>query len=322
MPHERPLLPDDVFTGPVRYADAIAAGVSRHELAGSFWDAPWRGVRVWAPAAVTPSLRARTASLLLPDAGRSGAVGGWAAACLLGAGEIDGFAPDGRTPLPVPLYPTRRLRRRRGIELRLSRLGHGDIVVAGGVRVTSPLRTTYDLGRWAPSVREAVVALDQAMRCLRVGRAEVEAYAACRPGWRGAPQVREALLLVDARARSPQETRLRLVWVLDAHLPAPLSNHEVRDAHGRLLGLPDLLDPRTGLVGEYDGGQHRALAQHTRDNVREEVFEGQGLTVVRATSLDLGTRDLVRRLVDGQERARRQPRGPWTVRAPREPWLR
>ena len=55
----------------------------------------------------------------------------------------------------------------------------------------------------------------------------------------------------------------------------------VRDGDGRLLGISDLLDPATGLLGEYDGAQHREELQHALDNAREEGFEDDGLTVYR-----------------------------------------
>ena len=101
------------------------------------------------------------------------------------------------------------------------------------------------------------------------------------------PTLRRALPLVDPRAASLGESRLRLLWVLDAGLPAPAVNAAVTTIDGRLLGIADLLDPDAGLVGEYDGAVHRDLWQHTRDDAREEWLESAGLVVVRATAVDL-----------------------------------
>ena len=230
---------------------------------------------------------------------------------MLGASEIDGLADDGITRLPVLLYPVHRVRPRRGIEHSRSALTTGDVVDSGGVPVTCPVRTVFDLGRRARDLRDAVVTLDQALRCLDLGVDDVREYAAARAGWRGAGLLNQALPLVNGRARSRPESRLRLVWLLDAQLPTPQVNPEVVDGRGRLLGLPDLLDPGSGLVGEYDGSQHRELDQHLSDNVREERFERIGLTVVRATSRDLPGRLLVSRLQAGHDDARRRPRGPW-----------
>lgn len=98
---------------------------------------------------------------------------------------------------------------------------------------------------------------------------------------------------------------MRVVWIATAELPAPLVNVGVRDRTGLLLGVPDLLDEASGLVGEYDGAHHRTLQNHTADNVREERLEEHNLTVVRATALDLYVRraGLVTRLRHGYERA-------------------
>ncbi len=116
------------------------------------------------------------------------------------------------------------------------------------------------------------------------------AYIVARSGWKGVPVVRQAIDLADGRSASPQESRLRVFWMLDVGLPRPLVNWPVYDADGHLLGIADLLDVEAGLVAEYDGSEHRGLKRHTDDNAREEGFERVGLTVVRATSLDLGRR--------------------------------
>lgn len=305
-------LDDDVPTV-LTYRQALDEGLSAWELRGPLWRTPWRGVRAWNAAGVTPRLRAEAAALLLPGGGTSGAVGGWAAAHLLGGAEIDGIADDGRTRQPVTLYPMHRLRPRAGLVLRRSDLSEDDVVEVDGVRVTTPVRTAFDLGRWSSSVRDAVVNLDQVLRCLDLDLDDVITYANARPRWQGLPRLRATFPLTNPRARSRPESRLRLVWVLDAGLPEPMVNPEVRDASRALLGLPDLLDERTGLVAEYDGGQHRRLGAHTEDNAREERFERVGMTVVRATSLDQGP-PLVARLRAGHADARSRPRGAWTAR--------
>jgi hypothetical protein len=115
-------------------------------------------------------------------------------------------------------------------------------------------------------------------------------------------------------ARSPRETAFRLFWLLECGLPSPEVNATVRSGEGYLLGLGDLLDPVTGLLGEYDGSGHRAETQHALDNAREEGFEDEGLTVVRVSNPDLGRfRSRTRqRLMSGWRRAQRTPRGSWT----------
>ena len=67
-------------------------------------------------------------------------------------------------------------------------------------------------------------------------------YVAAHEGWRGVPRARQALDLPDPMARNGWESRLRMVWMLDAGLPRPRCSPPLFDLHGNLLGFPDLLD--------------------------------------------------------------------------------
>jgi hypothetical protein len=182
-----------------------------------------------------------------------------------------------------------------------------------GIPITTPVRTAFDLARHGPLVR-GVTALDVLAR----GRPEfleaVAAYVDDRPGWRGVPTAREALRLASPRSRSPRETVFRVFWVVECRLPAPEVNACIRDGTGFLLGMGDLLDVTSGLLGEYDGAGHRQEAQHAADNAREEGLEEGGLTVVRVSNIDLeGHRVRTRqRLLTGRRRALRASRGDWT----------
>ena len=76
-----------------------------------------------------------------------------------------------------------------------------------------------------------------------VSVAQMRAYVAQRPAWAGVGQVRRALPLASEHSRSPNETRLRLLWV-DAGLPTPLVN-QVYDRDGRLLGIAPTCSTRS-----------------------------------------------------------------------------
>ena len=109
------------------------------------------------------------------------------------------------------------------------------------------------------------------------------------------------------------------MWTLDAGLPRPLVNQPVFDRRGRLLGYPDLLDVEAGLVGEYDGEDHRRSLRHSHDVGREALFRRHGLEVTRATSWDLRDRaDLCDRIRDARARCRPLPldRRSWTLTPP------
>jgi len=190
--------------------------------------------------------------------------------------------------------------------------------------VTTPVRTAYDGARLAPSLTEATVFVDMMLASGLTTETELAVYLADhRPAWKGVGQARNALRFADGATRSPQETRLRMLWMINAALPRPLVNPPIFGWDGSLLGLADLLDPDAGTVGEYDGDQHRELNQHPRDNVREEAFEEHGLVVTRVTSLDLRNREataarLARAWFRGESRDRSKDR--WTLVQPN--WYR
>ncbi len=251
-----------------------------------------------------PEQRIIVASVRLPT---TGAVTGWAACRLYGGTFFDGLEPDGRTPQPVPLAigPGGNIRADDQVRLSRDRLPAADVIVRHGVRVTVSVRAVFDAVRHARDEREATVALDMAVAALITSVQRVGAYAATHPGVTGADLVRAALILSREGSRSPNETRLRLVWELDARLPRPEVNCPVLDRHGTLLGIADLLDVEAGLAVEFDGAEHRLVGRHSRDVAKDEAFRGHGLEVTRVTGQDLRDRQLVvRRLLAARKRAR------------------
>jgi hypothetical protein len=134
-----------------------------------------------------------------------------------------------------------------------------------GVPATVPSRALFDEMRRTGDWRDAVVAMDMAAAAELVSvRQMVELHARHRR-WRRASVVRRALALASEHSRSPAESRLRLVWRVDAGLPEPLVNRELFDLEGRLVCVADLLDPVAGLVVEYDGAEHRKARRHSKD---------------------------------------------------------
>lgn len=297
-------IPPRLLAGAHSSRRLAAAGIGPGELRGALWDQVLPGR--WTFAATDPRhprQRALVAAAVVPA---DGAVGGWAAAYLLGARSLDGSTPDADVDLPVLVCMQRRSQRPwwSGIRPFRSDLEADDVVIADGARVTSPVRTAFDLARLAPRLTEAVVALDAMAAEIGVDLRAVEAYARARPRWRGRPLARTALGLADCRSRSPQESRLRMLWVLDAGLPRPQPNQAVHDRRGQLLGEVDLFDVDSGLVAEYDGAHHADADQRAVDNARHEALERHGLQVVRVAASDLTRyrRRTVMRLRDAHER--------------------
>lgn len=238
------------------------------------------------------------------------AVSGWGGLWLAGAAYFDGLAPDGVTQLPLVVALGTGAGRRPSPCVRLSYepLDAGDIVVIQGVRVTTPYRALYDEVRSSTGWREAVVAMDMAAAAGVVRLTELATYARARRRWRRSRRVLAALPHTSARSMSPNETRLRLVWTVDAGLPSPLVNQDVFDRSGRFVCRADLLDPVAGLVGEYDGAEHRTASRHARDVAREERCRELGLEYVKVTALDmLEPTRVVTRILATRSRARFDP---------------
>ena len=131
----------------------------------------------------------------------------------------------------------------------------------------------------------------------------MRAYLATRHSWNGGPLVADALELADERSRSPSETRMRLIWILDAGLPRPVCNRAVFSLTGELLGVPDLLDVEAGVVGEYDGADHLADNRRSRDLGREGLFRNHGLEYFTLVAGDMHDVD---RVVDRMQSTRRR----------------
>lgn len=280
-------------------------GPTRSLARGPGWRRTSPGLYV--PATVSDSL---VEQRILEEGARLGDVGaltGWAALRWQGAAYFTGLDWVVGEPLDVPLVvgPSR-LRPAAGFVQTQEQLAPDEWHEVAGLRCTRPCRAVFDeIRRVAtPSIRDAVVAADMAVAALPVTADELRAYVALRGPWTGIERARTVVDLVVDSSRSPQETRLRLVWELDAELPRPLCNVPVYDRWGQLIGVPDLLDPVAGVGAEYDGGDHRRPARRRRDSDREAAFRRHGLELVHVVEGELADRDAVaRRLRQAHQRA-------------------
>jgi len=206
---------------------------------------------------------------------------------LLFDGAVVGGRPGDLRPVLLLGPPETRLAPRAGERLLRSRVAPHERAALDGYAITDVTRTAFDLARTSPPV-DAVVGLDR-LRALGLLCAEdLQILVRERSRWRGAGAARRALALSTDGVESPQETRMRLVW-LEAGLPAPVCNPDVLDEDGLFVARVDVLDPASGLAAEYDGAVHSGAERRSADAARQERLRALGVEVLRATSVDLAT---------------------------------
>lgn len=316
--------PEHVFL-PVGIDQTGTRGPTRGQSSGPHWRRVGRNSYVPTTADTTlPEQRILEATGRLPV---GGAVTGWAALRLAGAAYFEGRRRDGSLR-PVPLALGRPTGRRRYPEVTNSyeTLPPADVSERCGIPVTVPAAALFYELRSPPFEREAVVAADMAFAAGVTTLATMQALTVERSRWDRSPWAASALRFASERSRSPNESRLRLVWRIDAGLPEPLVNQPVFDHDGQLVCIADLLDPEAGLVVEYDGAEHREARRHTQDVARTERIRQAGLELTTITAHDLPRRALVvHRLRQARDRSLFLPesRRGWTLVEPpgwRAPW--
>jgi hypothetical protein len=164
-----------------------------------------------------------------------GALTGWAALRWRGAAYFDGVDQAGHA-LPVPLLVAGRGSRSADAQVRYSweQFPPWEREVVDGLPCAEVARALYDETRWSSTDRHAVVAVDMAIAAGLITLEGFRAYVESRPAWTGVYRARFAADHAVGDSRSPRESRLRLVWTLDADLPVPLCNQPVFSLGGHL----------------------------------------------------------------------------------------
>lgn len=150
-----------------------------------------------------------------------------------------------------------------------------------GLRFTSPAHT---LLRCAAGIGllDLTVLLDSALRC-GVSREDLHRVSGQRR--RGAPLLRRALQLTDARSESPWESLLRLLHVCAGVEVRP--QKVILDRHGDFVARADLHVVGTTVIHEYDGGVHLTREAQRHDLERGRRLVAAGWTRRGYTSVDL-----------------------------------
>ena len=192
----------EVFRG----SESVASGaISRGRLR---WNYRPIFPDVHVPSGHQGSLRTRTVGAWLWSK-RKAVITGRAAAALHGALWVNESSP-------IELF-TSNNRPPSGIITRTERIAHDEVLERRGMAVATPQRTAFDLGRFLP--RDAAVAhLDTLARATGITADNLLPLAIRYKGARGVRRFKTAIDLMDAGAQSPQETRLRLLFI-DAGFP-------------------------------------------------------------------------------------------------------
>ncbi|MGD9529043.1 hypothetical protein [Pseudonocardia sp.] len=126
----------------------------------------------------------------------------------------------------------------------------GEITCVGDVRVTTPLRTAFDLAR-SLDPDEAVVAVDRLANRHRFPPDLLLNFGARYRGRRGVARLAEVLARAERFAGSPMATRMRLL-VVAAGLPRPHVQWVVQDLAARTAFWLDLAWPCAGRAVEVN----------------------------------------------------------------------
>ncbi len=194
-----------------------------------------------------------------------------------------------------------------------------DVQLRYGLRVSSAARTWCELGG-ALSVPDLVAAGDYLIHW-RLPLSTVEELTravANYPGRRGLPTLRTALTLLDNRAESAQESRLRVILVrgglteLTANLPiTTIDGYRYR---------ADIAFPEANTIVEYQSGLHDSSESFREDMTRVSRLEADGWRVMFVNADDLrDARELVARVrrTIARDAGQKLPAAATRVRHPR-----
>jgi very-short-patch-repair endonuclease len=287
----RARIPTELTKGPFCLEEARKAGVTLSMLRGKAWRR--LGSKLYCRSGMHEDPWKLLLALRrgLPDeAAFAGATAAW----------LHGLDLHPDNPVGIVVRADSSVRTRPGLNVRRAEISAGEIVSVRGFRATSLLRTLTDLCLLWPPV-EALVAIDMAVASRLTDADSLSRHADAMSGRPGARRLR-ALAALAAPAESPMETRLR--WLLiQARLPHPEVQRDLRDGDGRFVGRADLFYPAARLVLEYDGDNHRSRL--VDDDRRQNLLLGAGFRLLRFTASDVHQRPEV---LVAQVRAALEPR--------------
>jgi very-short-patch-repair endonuclease len=272
---ERRFLPG-VFVG----SHAIAEGfITRKQLRERSYRRLVQGVYADPSLEFDHRLRCTAVALLLPP---GAVIGGQSAAAWHGADFAGAF-----DPVTVLRPPNVLWKGPREVRVHQTEVDPLDVEVRDGVPITTARRTAWDVAA-LESLGTAVAALDAMVRAETLDMHDLTTLLEGGSGRWGVAKVRRAYPLVDPRAASSPESRVRVALRMAGLVPVP--QYEVHDRMGRFIARVDLAFPGARLAIEYDGAYHFEENQIVLDDERIHRLERAGWRVIRLSSVDL--RDL------------------------------
>ncbi|MBJ7337341.1 hypothetical protein [Mycolicibacterium sp.] len=210
--------------------------------------------------------------------GRRATLVGYSAAAILGSRWIPNDAP-------VEVVHSRRPPAN-GVTIRSYELHDDEVCHVRAMACTTAARTAYDLGRRLP-LETAVIRIDALLNATSASTTSIEDIARRHPGARGVRRLQNAMTFVDAGAESPQETRLRLLFV-QSGLQRPVTQIPVSNDRGRVVRRIDMGWPEWKVGAEYDGERHWLDPEyHANDIDRLEFLAAKGWSIVRVSARQL-----------------------------------
>ena len=273
---------------------ARAAGVSRSRLRRSDLRIGFRGARSLEPVATVPAGESSPAYFArmrrelerrcrdyLPVAPPAFRFCGVTAAGLYGVPLPARLVRANTLDVAVPA-DAQRPRRAGVVGRRLTRLPPP--VLRRGMPVVPPEQLFLELAS-VLSVDELIAAGDYLVRRKYPDSSpeRLNAEVAIAKGRHGTKRARAAITAVRAGTDSPKETELRLL-IVRAGLPEPIVGHQVLDADGYFIGVPDLAYVEEKIALDYDGEVHRTDERTFLDDIeRRERFEDADWRYVRVS---------------------------------------
>jgi very-short-patch-repair endonuclease len=276
-----------IHDGPFIGSEAVSSAlVGKHQLRSEF-TAVFPDVYLHRDVEPVLAHRARAAWLW---SHREGVVAGLTASALHGARWVDDSLlielvwPNARPPSGLRAYDYR--------------LASDEFVDFDGMRITTPERTAFDIGRRRGRI-DPVARLDALGNATPLRITDVDALRTRHRGARGLRRLESALDLHDPGAESPKETWLRLL-LMDAGLPRPRTQIPVPGPDGEPRYRLDMGWEDVMVAVEYDGEHHRLdRPSYKSDIIRMEYLHAVGWLVLRVVA---GHRrpEIVRRVRDAR----------------------